>query len=155
MVRGLIDRPRLMASLREHPEHLPDAVEEFLRFDGSARMGVWRFAAEDIELAGRRIPAGSLVIVSPAAANRDPARYADADSLDPDRRDVAGHIAFGRGRHRCTGAALARVEAETAVGTLIRRHPQLRLATGEPLRRRAVVTLHGLRRLPVVLGPAG
>ncbi|MFF7024721.1 cytochrome P450 [Streptomyces klenkii] len=154
MVRGLIDRPRLMASLREHPERLSGAVEEFLRFDGSARMGVWRFAAEDIELGGRRIPAGSLVIVSLAAANRDPARFADADTLDPDREDVAGHLAFGRGRHRCTGAALARVEAETAVGTLVRRYPQLRLATEEPLRRRVVVTLHGLRRLPVVLGPA-
>ncbi|MGW7362143.1 cytochrome P450 [Streptomyces sp. NPDC054841] len=155
MVEGLLERPGLMAALREDPGRVPSAVEEFLRFDGSARMGVWRFAAEDIEMGDRRIPAGSLVIVSLAAANRDPARFAEADTLDPDRDDNAGHLAFGRGRHRCTGAALARVETEVAVATLIRRRPELRLAADrDVLRRRVVVTLNGRRRLPVLLGPA-
>ncbi|MFF8653203.1 cytochrome P450 family protein [Streptomyces huasconensis] len=154
MVEGLLARPRLLAAVREHPERLTHTIEEFLRFDGSARMGVWRFAAQDIEVGGRRIPAGSLVVVSLAAANRDPARFTDADRLDPERADNAGHLAFGRGRHRCTGAALARLETEVAVSTLIRRHPHLRIATDATLRRRTVVTLNGLRRLPVVLGPA-
>lgn len=153
MVQGLLDHPQLLASVREDPARLASAVEEFLRYDGSARMGVWRFAAQDVEVGGQLIPAGSLVMVSLAAANRDPARFADADQLDLKRDDIGGHVAFGRGRHRCIGAALARLETEVAVGTLVRRHPRLRSATDETLRRRTVVTLNGLRRLPVVLGP--
>ncbi|WPO69765.1 MULTISPECIES: cytochrome P450 [unclassified Streptomyces] len=152
MVQGLLDHPEVLAAVREDPARLSSAVEEFLRFDGSARMGVWRFAAQDVEVGGQLIPAGSLVMVSLAAANRDPARFVDADRLDLERGDIGGHVAFGRGRHRCTGAALARLETEVAVGTLVRRHPRLRIAADETLRRRTVVTLNGLRRLPVVLG---
>jgi cytochrome P450 len=96
------------------------------------------------------------VIISLAAANRDSDRYADPDALDIDRAE-SRHIAFGHGIHHCLGAVLARMEGQLAIGSLLRRFPQLRLAVpvdelhwdhGDGL------VLRGLAELPVIPGPA-
>jgi cytochrome P450 len=85
------------------------------------------------------------VLASVGAANRDPAVFQDPDKLDI-RRDAGKHLAFGYGGHYCLGAALARMEGEIAVGTLLRRFPNLRLAT-KKLRWRSGVTFRGLHEL--------
>lgn len=107
----------------------------------------WRIAKADVELARQRIPAGALVVLLLGAANRDPARFPEPDRFDVDRR-AAGHLAFSAGAHACLGAALARLETQVAVGTLLRRLPSLRLATASPAWR-PTTTLRGLATLPV------
>ena len=98
------------------------------------------------------IPAGEWVFVMLPSANRDPARFADPESLDLGR-DVGGHVAFGHGIHYCLGAPLARMEAEVALGTLLGRFPDLSLAAApEELRWRPVSLMNGLESLPVRLG---
>ena len=103
------------------------------------------------------IPAGAQVIICLAAANRDTDQYADPDELDLDRTDVR-HLAFGHGIHFCLGAPLARMEGQLALGSLLRRFPELRLAVpvdelhwghGDGL------VLRGLSELPVIPGPDG
>jgi cytochrome P450 len=86
-----------------------------------------RWAATDVELGGRTIRRGDLVIAILAAADRDPDRFPDPNTLDVRREDVR-HLAFGRGSHYCLGAPLARLEAQIALETLFRRLPALSLA---------------------------
>ena len=102
------------------------------------------------------IPAGAQVIICLAAANRDSGQYADPDELDLDRAE-SRHLAFGHGIHHCLGAPLARMEGQLALGSLLRRFPELRLAVpvdelhwghGDGL------VLRGLSELPVIPGPA-
>ena len=96
---------------------------------------------------GRRSSSGSL-----GAANRDPAHFAEPDRLDLGR-DEPRHLAFGAGIHYCLGASLARLEAQVAIGALLRRFPALTLAVERPVWRPSS-TLRGLDTLPVALGPA-
>ena len=98
-----------------------------LRFEGPVERALNRWAATDVELGGQTIRRGDLVIVILNSADRDPARFPDADRLDVTRDDTR-HLAFGRGSHYCLGAPLARLEAEIALETLLRRRPNLRLA---------------------------
>ena len=107
----------------------------------------WRIAKADVELAGQRIPAGALVVLLLGAANRDPARFPEPDRFNLDRR-AAGHLAFGAGVHACLGAALARLEVQTAIETLLRRWPSLRLTSDRPAWR-PTATLRSLATLPV------
>lgn len=129
-VRGLILHPDELAWLRAHPQRLAGAVEECLRWDTSVQI-VQRRSRVDLEIRGVRIPAGEICVLLNGAANRDPAHYAEPDRLDL-RRGPRDHLAFGLGRHRCLGAALARVEIEAAIGALLRRCPRLELE-GEPV----------------------
>ena len=125
---ALFDHPGQARLLRERPELVRGAVEEFLRFDPSVEYTPMRFAARDIELGGARIAQGDIVVVSLTSANRsDPAlAAAERDILDVSR-PAARHLAFGYGIHRCLGAPLAQLEAEIGIGTLLRRFPDLRL----------------------------
>ncbi|MER5786647.1 cytochrome P450 [Streptomyces mobaraensis] len=138
---ALFRHPEALERLRAEPSLMPAAVEELLRLDGAFELTTWRFLAEDAELHGTRVPAGDSVIVSLCAANRDPERFPDPDTLDLDRAQ-GSHLAFGHGIHFCPGAALARIELQVALGTLLARLPGLRLAVpdGE------------LRWIPAVLG---
>ncbi|MFE3548539.1 cytochrome P450 [Streptomyces kronopolitis] len=151
----LLRHPDHLAALAARPELLPRAVEELLRYDSAFELTTWRFLAEDAELHGTRIPAGDSVIVSLCAANRDERQFPDADTLDFERSPNP-HLAFGHGIHFCPGAALARIELQIALGTLLRRLPGLRPAVPDgELRWIPAVLARGVDRLPVAYGAAG
>ncbi len=148
-VLALLERPELLAELRSNPAAIPAAVEEFARWDGPAPLAIRRFPLEDVEIGGVTVPAGETVLLSVASANRDPNRFADPDRLDP-HRPQGGNLWLGHGIHYCLGAALARLEAETAIEALLRRFPGLALdGSPEDLRWRKSIRARGLLALPV------
>ncbi|KUN87356.1 cytochrome [Streptomyces bungoensis] len=146
-VLALLRHPDQLTALREDPARIPDAVEEFARYDGPALLALRRFPVEDVTIAGVTVPAGETVWVSLAAANRDPARFPYPDRLDPGR-DTSGHLALGHGIHYCLGAPLARAETEIALAVLLERFPELTLAADD-LKRRRSLRARGLVELPV------
>lgn len=153
-VLALLTHPEQRALLAERPELIASAVEEFLRWDSPVHSAPARFAAEDVEYSGVTIPAGAVVSLSLASANRDDARLPDAAELKIDR-DAGGHVAFGHGLHHCLGAQLARIEGQEAIGRLMARRPELALAVdpAELVYRRSTL-VRGLRTMPVTPGPA-
>jgi cytochrome P450 len=148
---ALLRHPEEWRRLRDDPALLPGAIEELLRYDGPVQR-TGRMAACDAEIGGVPIPAGTLVLGFLGAANRDPAHFVEPDRLDV-TRDQPRHLAFGSGIHYCLGAPLARLEAQAAIGTLLRRFPALTLTVERPVWRPSS-TLRGLEALPVILGPA-
>jgi cytochrome P450 len=106
-------------------------LEESLRLEPAAAV-LDRYAAADTELRNVQISHGELVRVSVSAANRDPAVFPHPDRLDPVRSGARGHLAFAQGPHVCVGVHLARLEARTAIATLIRRLPNLGLDPQRP-----------------------
>jgi cytochrome P450 len=155
-VVALLDHPGQLAALRADPHAIGAAVEEFLRYDAPVPHATFRYAREPLDLAGATIPAGAQVVINLAAANRDPHRYPAPDSLDI-RRSDARHLAFGHGIHFCLGAPLARLEGQLALASLLRRFPELRLATGRERLHWGHgdgLVLRGLSELPVIPGPA-
>src|SRR5262249_11787614 len=115
-------------------------------YDCPAQLTV-RVAHEAVELGGKRIRAGQRVALILGAANRDPAQFPDPDRLEITRRENQ-HVAFGHGIHFCLGAALARLEGQIAIGTMLRRLPRVRLVT-DTLEWRPSQARRGLRSLPV------
>ncbi|OXM61993.1 MULTISPECIES: cytochrome P450 [Amycolatopsis] len=145
---ALLSHPAQLAALRDDPGLVDSAVEELLRYLTIAHTGV-RAALEDVELDGQVIKAGESVTIAAHAANRDPERFPDPDTLDL-RRHAAGHLAFGHGIHQCLGQQLARVEMRVAIPALVTRFPTLRLAVPpEEVPLRHDETIYGVRRLPV------
>jgi cytochrome P450 len=140
--------PDQLALLQANPELITNAIEEFLRYDSSVQMS-GRVALEDIDdLGGKRIPKGESVLCLLGSANRDPAVYPDRpDQLDITRQRIRP-LSFGGGIHLCLGAQLARIEAEVAISTLLRRLPGLRLDDPENPEWRPTFVLRGLKRLP-------
>jgi cytochrome P450 len=128
-VWSLLTHPDQLDALRADPSLAAGAVEETLRYQPAA-LSTTRSTPHDLEVAGTVIPAGSNVLCSVVAANRDPRRYEDPERFDIRRTDVRP-LTFGAGAHACLGAALARLEGEIAVGTLVRRFPDLRLASDD------------------------
>ncbi|GAA0479127.1 cytochrome P450 [Streptomyces sp. NPDC046215] len=154
-VVALLRHPAALERLRAEPGLMPAAVEELMRLDSAFELTTWRFLAEDADLHGTRVPAGDSVIVSLCAANRDPERFPDPDTLDLDRAQ-GPHLAFGHGVHFCPGAALARIELRIALGTLIARLPGLRLAIpDEDLSWVPAVLGRGVSELPVAFDRPG
>ncbi|WP_067562455.1 cytochrome P450 family protein [Nocardia acidivorans] len=147
---ALLRDPARLAALRADPAAIPDAVEEFLRYDGPVNLSTVRYTAEPITVADTDIPAGELVYVSLAAANRDPGRYPNPDSLDP-TRTPAPHLAFGHGIHFCLGAPLARLEARIAFSALLQRFPDLHLSPAATIEWQSSTLIRGLLDLPVRL----
>jgi cytochrome P450 len=147
---ALLTHPEQRILLEQDPSLLPRAVEELIRYDGPVERTLTRWAAVDVELRGRTIRRGEAVIVLLGAADRDPDRFEAPDSLDLTAERGIRHLGFGRGSHFCLGAPLARLEAEIALGTLLRRLPGLRLAVPEDeLRWRPVPLFRSLVALPV------
>ncbi|USQ86894.1 cytochrome P450 [Streptomyces phaeoluteigriseus] len=123
---ALLRHPDQLARLRADPALIRQAVDEAVRYD-SPTQAIVRVAAEDVGIGGHTVPAGDLVYLVLASAGRDPEAHPDPDRLDLSR-PPGRHLGFGHGPHFCLGASLARLEAELAIGTLVRRLPHLRLA---------------------------
>jgi len=147
----LLRHPDELARLRDDQRLDRTAIEELLRFEGPVHITA-RIATTDAEVGGQRIAKGEQIAVSIAAANRDPAQFTDPNRLDVGRVDNR-HLAFAAGAHFCLGAALARIEARSAVTTLVRRFPDLHLAGPEPQWRDHFV-VRGLKNLRVGFDPA-
>jgi cytochrome P450 len=153
---ALLRHPEQRDALVGDPGLVLRAIEECLRWDAPVPHSTFRYATEEVRLGNVVIPAFAQVIVSLAAANRDPARYRDAESFDIGRTD-GSHLAFGHGIHFCLGAPLARMEARIALTALHTRFPAMRLAV-DPAELRwghgDGLVLRGLTELPVLLGPS-
>ncbi len=145
----LIRHPEQMTLLREDPALDAHAIDELLRFVSPVQFSR-RVTLADIEFGGKVIPKGMFVLAGLAAANRDPAKWGStADELNL-RRDGAGqHVSFGSGAHFCLGSSLAKLEAQIAIGSFVRRFPDVRLAGDVTWNGR--INLRGLEHLPVVV----
>ncbi|MEQ0561302.1 cytochrome P450 [Amycolatopsis sp. NEAU-NG30] len=145
---ALLEHPEQLAELRADPELMPGAVEELLRYLSVADI-FFRYATEDLELGGETIPKGSTVVVSLLAANRDPERFENPDTLDL-RRNARGLLSFGHGVHQCLGQQLARIEMRAGFAGLLRRFPTLELAVpAEEVKLRTDMNIYGVHELPV------
>ena len=140
--------PDQLALLKTRPELITNAVEEFLRYDSSVQL-TGRTALEPIdEVGGKKIARGESVLCLLGSANRDPAAYPEhPDRLDITRPNIRP-LSFGGGIHFCLGAQLARIEAEVAIATLLRRLPDLALDDADNPEWRPTFVLRGLKRLP-------
>jgi cytochrome P450 len=134
------------------PTVIPAAVEELLRYDGPV-VFVPRIATEDVDVAGRTIPAGSYVMIMIGAASRDPAEHPDPDTIDFQRQEFS--LAFGGGPHRCLGSHLARMEMRVALEEWHRRIPEYVLAPGATPRVPWPAGVVGFDSLPLVFDAAG
>ncbi|TDC60846.1 cytochrome P450, partial [Streptomyces hainanensis] len=126
-ILALLDPRMHWERLLAQPALLSTAIEELLRFDGPLPLAIRRFATADLELGGVHIAAGDSVLLSLAAANRDPRHFPCADEVVLDRAPNP-HLSFGRGTHRCLGIPLARLQADVVFATLLRRTPKIELA---------------------------
>jgi cytochrome P450 len=144
----LLRHPDQLAAVRAEPKLWPAAVEEILRYDSPVQ-NTARRALRDTEVAGIPVAEGTVIGILIGGTNRDPRVFTDPATFDVRRPNAREHLAFSAGVHFCLGAALARMEAETALRQLFERFPDLRL-NGHPVRR-PTRTLHGYRSLPVLL----
>ena len=143
----LARRPDLWKACREDRSLVPLALEETLRYDAPVQ-NLGRETTRDIELHGVSIPAGSRVVVSFGAANRDPEVFDSPDDYRLDRGDFR-HLAFGQGRHFCLGAGLARLEGRIALEALLDRFEQIELSP-VPAQRLHSTVIRGFETLPLV-----
>ncbi|WP_433561590.1 cytochrome P450 [Nocardia sp. CA-151230] len=141
----LTNHPDQLELLSARPELWPNAVEEILRYDGPVRM-TGRVANCDVDIDGQHIRSGSLVLLSLAGANHDPAVFPDPQQFEVTRDNAAEHLAFSSGIHGCLGARLARLEGAIALRALFERYPDLRL-DGPPIPH-PLRNLHAYRSMP-------
>jgi cytochrome P450 len=160
LFRNLLEHPDQLAAVRADRALIPRAFAETLRFSPPVHM-IMRQPAEAVTVSGGTIPAGSTVTCLIGAANRDPRRFANPDSFDIFRDDLAtdtafsaaaGHLAFALGRHFCVGALLAKTEVEVATNQLLDAMPDLALADGAVPVEQGVFT-RGPASLPVRFTP--
>jgi cytochrome P450 family 150 subfamily A5 len=144
----LIHHPDQMKRLRADRAAIPDFVEEGLRMLSPVK-GSFRIARRTVQLGGTTVPAGSILMISNSAANRDPACFAAPQEFDQDREDLRWHLAFGHGAHYCIGASLARSESRTGLDALFDRLDDIRLAPDAELQYVSSLNLRGLRALPL------
>ena len=122
---ALLQNPKAYKLLRSHPEFMPNAVEEIIRYDTPIQM-ITRWAYADIEIGNQLIKRGDSVGIMLGSANRDPSRFQNPEAFDIQREDTK-HCGFGGGIHYCLGAALARAEGQIALNVLLNRLPELHL----------------------------
>lgn len=125
-VLSLLKHPAAIAELRADPSLVRNAVEESLRYDMFGKGGIPKICTEDLEISGRPFRKGQMVYPFVPAALHDPEVFPEPETFDI-HRDLSRTIAFGGGKHFCLGAALARLELEIAVETLLRRFATLEL----------------------------
>jgi cytochrome P450 len=145
-VHVLCDHPDQWALLGRHPELAVNAVHELIRHSPITFVTL-RVAVEDVEIAGVKIPAGTIVVVNTGSANRDPAVYDEPDRLDISRVGGPPIQTFGGGMHYCLGANLARLELAEALGVMTRRMPNARRTDPAPWK--PVTALGGPITLPI------
>jgi cytochrome P450 len=147
---ALLQHPRQLAALQADPSLIVNAVEEILRYDTSITLAE-RIPTTGLEIDGAGIAAGEWLCLLLSSANRDPEVHPDPDVFDI-RRDPIRHVSFGGGRHLCLGAALARMEAQIAIGSLVARFPRIRFVNpGAAPSYKYVPGFHGLVVLRVLL----
>jgi cytochrome P450 len=144
--------------LGEHPDQrreiardrslVPQAIEEILRFEPPSPVQA-RWVSRDVEHHGQTVPAGSIMLLLNAAANRDERRWDDPDRFDI-HREPKPHLSFGYGIHFCLGAALARLEGRVALDEVLRRFPDWELDMDNAVQARTS-TVRGWERLPVTI----
>jgi cytochrome P450 len=147
---ALVRNPDQMALLTQNTTLAANAVEEFLRYDPPLYV-LFREAATDTDVCGERVAAGTLLMLSIAAANRDPRVFADPDSLVLERANARDNLSFAAGRHLCAGHALARLEGRIAFSRIVERLRDIRLAA-EPTPR-AGVMFKGYHDMPIAYAP--
>lgn len=147
----LHDHPEQLELVHARPELIPTMVEEMLRML-SPTAGMWRVTTRDTRLGDWPIAAGERVMVRFAAANRDPAVFANPNEFDVQRPNLNKHLAFGRGIHSCIGNMLARKELIVSFQEIFKRFRGIRLVEGAPRPRHTPhKLLHGLANLHIVL----
>lgn len=145
---ALLEHPDQMEKLRGNPAMIKTAVEELLRYSSPVFMSTERYAREDWNIQGVTIPRGGMTLGVIGSANRDEKVFENPDALDI-TREPNKHFSFGQGIHFCVGAPLARLEAQIAINTLLRRMPELHLSVAtDSLRWRPSMILRGLEKLP-------
>ena len=145
----LLGHPDQLTMLRDDPSLDANAVDELLRFVSPVQLSR-RVVRQDITIRDKTIPKGMFVLTGLASANRDPDKWGPtAGDLDIRRDGAAQHVSFGSGIHYCLGASLARLEAQVAIGTFVRRFPNARLAAEPEWNGR--INLRGLEHLPVAV----
>ena len=152
MGKVLGDHPDQRAELAANPALINNAIEELLRFEPPGP-AVARYVLRDTEVHGRKVPAGSVMTMIVASANRDESRYPDGDRFDIHRQGPP-HISFGRGIHSCLGAALARVEGRVALQELLKRIPDWSVDL-EHAKLSSTSTVRGWDNLPAWIGKDG
>jgi cytochrome P450 len=156
----LAERRDLQDRLRADRELIPNFIEEMLRFESPLR-AQFRMAKVRTNIGGVELPAGSTMLLLPGAANRDPRKFADAGTFDPERENAIYHLAFGHGIHHCAGAHLARAEGKVTINRLLDLTSSFSIAEashGPADARRwdylPTYFLRGLQRLDLELTPA-
>jgi cytochrome P450 len=160
-MRVLSDRPDIQQQLRDDRSLIPIFVEECLRMDSPVK-SVFRMARKTTTLGETPVPAGTTVMVSPGAANRDPKRFENPHEFSLDRKNVREHIAFSRGIHSCPGAPLARVEGRVSIERILDRMADITVSEEKhgPLDARRYVyeptfILRGLTEINIEFTPVG
>jgi cytochrome P450 len=147
---ALLNNRDQLEQLRADPALDGNAVEELLRYDPPVQM-TRRITLTDAEVGGKIIPERTFVVCVIASANRDVGYWGvGADRVDLARDNAHTHLSFGGGVHYCLGAALARLEAQVAIGSLIRRFPKLEMVADPTWNGR--LNLRGLEKLPLSVG---
>ena len=143
----LAEHPDQRRAMADHPELIPNAIEEILRYEPPSPVQA-RYVTRDTEHHGTGVPAGSVMVLLNASANRDERQFEDPDRLDIERK-VKRHFSFGYGLHFCLGAHLARLEARVALEELLARFPEWEVDYDNAIQARTS-TVRGWEKLPIV-----
>ena len=141
------DHPETMEELQAHPELLPDAIEEVLRYRSPVK-SMYRMASKDTELGGKQLKAGDFIVAWIGSANRDEEQFPEPDRFDI-HRSPNRHLAFGHGIHFCIGAPLARLEARLALEAITTRFRTIRRIPDAPIRWMESSIVYGVKTLPI------
>lgn len=142
----------VMERLRQHPELIPDAIEEVLRYR-SPVMALGRYAATDVELGGQKIPRGQPVLAWVASANHDASQFPEPELFDIERNPNR-HLSFGHGIHFCLGAPLARLESKIALTIMLDRLRDIRRVSPGEIEPINSAFIYGARHVPITFTPA-